>query len=149
MRRFQYRVPANNIRFEGIGRHEPGGGRNAVHVRFDDVPVHARSQAEVVRVDNQPPDDASLAGCAARLLGMLYCASTQHDCPSSISQFPQLHLHNTASETTELVAISTKALRHVNLSKGLTEFAVGELRPGATKAANRRERHGGLRYSPG
>jgi len=31
-------------------------------VRLNDAPVHARSDAEVVRVDNQPPHDASLAG---------------------------------------------------------------------------------------
>ncbi|MCU1271456.1 MAG: hypothetical protein JWN74_2750 [Acidobacteriaceae bacterium] len=33
-----------------------------MRMRFDNAAVHARSQAEVVRVDNQPPHDASLAG---------------------------------------------------------------------------------------
>lgn len=31
-------------------------------MRLQDSAVHSRSQAEVVRVNNQPPHDASLAG---------------------------------------------------------------------------------------
>ena len=46
-------------------------------VRLNDAPVHARSDAEVVRVDNQPPHDASLAGQSfdRRLQRTLYCES--------------------------------------------------------------------------
>jgi len=38
-----------------------------MRVRLDDAPVDARSQAEVVRIDNQPPHEASLAGRQGRI----------------------------------------------------------------------------------
>jgi hypothetical protein len=49
--------------FEGrtIG-HEGGRSDNATDVSFNDGPVHARSESEVICVDDQAPHRASLAG---------------------------------------------------------------------------------------
>src|SRR5215469_14149162 len=43
-------------------RHERGRGNDALSMRLDNGAIHARRKTEVVRVDDQPPQGASLAG---------------------------------------------------------------------------------------
>ena|ERR1700758_204537 len=42
--------------------HERGRGNDTESVRLDDGAVHACSESEVIRVDDEPPQTASLAG---------------------------------------------------------------------------------------
>jgi hypothetical protein len=43
-------------------RHQGRGGNDAIAVRLQNAPVHARSQPEVIRINNEPPHAESLAG---------------------------------------------------------------------------------------
>ena len=52
-------------------RHQGRGGNDAIAVRLQNAPVHARSQPEVIRINNEPPHAESLAGKAASGSGKL------------------------------------------------------------------------------
>src|ERR1700687_3574948 len=55
------------------------GGRrhDAADVRFDDSPVHARSESEVICVDDQAPHRASLAGEENKKRGARFVAASR------------------------------------------------------------------------
>lgn len=52
--------------------HEGGRSHDAADVSFDDGPVHARSESEVICVDDQAPHRASLAGVENQKMGLRF-----------------------------------------------------------------------------
>jgi hypothetical protein len=52
----------HGVRECGTVRHQCGGSYDPAAVGFDDATVYACSEAEIIRIDDQPPHRDSLAG---------------------------------------------------------------------------------------
>ena len=61
--------------------HQRGRGHDSADVGLDDGPVYAGGESEIIRIDDQPPHPASLAG--AKHVERLHVETAASGCPSS------------------------------------------------------------------